>query len=137
MQEFELVRKFLVCDVDKNGELSDSGIPITAPFDADDKTIMRYLGLQFGWGMKHLGNGVYTNQYKKIRMKVDRADIDEIYYRTLFINRLFPELRTQQIMSMAAKKAGWKNDDLFYCEDATLIKGLQMVVDEYKKKSSA
>ena len=132
MQKFELVRKFLVCDVNKNGELSNSGIPIPAPFDADDKTVMNYLGLQFGWSMKPLGNGVYTNQYGKIRMKVYRTYIDEIYYRLLFINRIFPQIRTQQIMSMAANKAGWKNNDLFYCEDATLIKGLQMVVDEYK-----
>lgn len=37
-----------------------------------------------------------------------------------------PELRVCQIMSIAAHMAGWENDDLFYCPDSTILKGLEI-----------
>lgn len=38
-----------------------------------------------------------------------------------------PELRLCQILSIAAKKAGWKDNDLFYLEDKQLIEGLKIM----------
>ena len=35
-----------------------------------------------------------------------------------------PELRLCQILSIAAKEADWKDNDLFYCSDETILKGL-------------
>lgn len=46
------------------------------------------------------------------------------------IKQNHPELRICQIMSIAAKKADWFNDDLFYCPDDTLINGLEKVAEE-------
>lgn len=46
------------------------------------------------------------------------------------IKQNHPELRICQIMSIAAKKADWFNDDLFYCPDDTLIKGLEKAAEE-------
>lgn len=36
------------------------------------------------------------------------------------------ELRVCQIMSIAAHMGGWENDDLFYCPDAVILKGLEI-----------
>lgn len=45
-----------------------------------------------------------------------------------------PELRFQQIMSIAASEAGWTNNDLFYCPDDVLIKGLSSILEEVRTK---
>lgn len=39
----------------------------------------------------------------------------------------YPSLRLCQLLIFAAKTAGWENDDLFYCSDDTLVKGLEMI----------
>lgn len=43
------------------------------------------------------------------------------------IHQKHPELRVCQIMSVAAKYAGWENDDLFYCPDSVILKGLEIL----------
>lgn len=43
------------------------------------------------------------------------------------INQNNPELRLCQILSIAAKEAGWKDNDLFYLEDKQLIEGLKIM----------
>lgn len=48
------------------------------------------------------------------------------------VRAIHPELRVCQIMSIAAKKAGWKNYDLFYIPDEMLGDGLmQIIKDDY------
>lgn len=43
------------------------------------------------------------------------------------IKKVHLELRLCQILSIAANKAGWKDNDLFYCSDETILKGLQIM----------
>lgn len=45
-----------------------------------------------------------------------------------------PELRISQVLSISAKKAGWENDDLFYCPDDTLIDGLVLFLKEVRQE---
>lgn len=46
------------------------------------------------------------------------------------ISNCCPELRISQIMVNAAIKGGWNQNDIFYCPDDILLKGLQMIWDE-------
>lgn len=46
------------------------------------------------------------------------------------ISKRSPELRIGQTMVIAAKKGGWNQDDIFYCPDDILLKGLQILSDE-------
>jgi len=46
------------------------------------------------------------------------------------IRRCHPELRLCQILSIAAFKAGWTGNDLFYCPDDTILNGLKLLVGE-------
>lgn len=41
-----------------------------------------------------------------------------------------PELRLCQVLSIAAHKAGWTNEDLFYCPDSTILKGLELLAEQ-------
>lgn len=41
-----------------------------------------------------------------------------------------PELRLCQVLSIAAHKVGWANDDLFYCPDSTILKGLELLAEQ-------
>lgn len=41
-----------------------------------------------------------------------------------------PELRLCQLLYIAANKAGWSNDDLFYCPDDKLSDGLVKMLHE-------
>ena len=43
------------------------------------------------------------------------------------IKKFHHELRLCQILSIAANKADWKDNDLFYCSDETILKGLQIM----------
>lgn len=43
------------------------------------------------------------------------------------VKKVRPELRLCQILSIAANKSGWDNDDLFYCSDETILEGLQIM----------
>lgn len=45
------------------------------------------------------------------------------------VKKVRPELRLCQILSIAANKVGWKDNDLFYCSDETILKGLQIMKD--------
>lgn len=56
--------------------------------------------------------------------------MNEILSLIKVINNKYPMLRFQQMMSIAAQKAGWKDDDLFYCPDDTIIKGLKLMLEE-------
>lgn len=42
------------------------------------------------------------------------------------IHQKRPELRVCQIMSIAAQMGGWGNDDLFYCPNEVILKGLEI-----------
>lgn len=46
------------------------------------------------------------------------------------IKAIYPELRFQQIMTIAAQKADWKDNDLFYCPDEIILKGLTRFLTE-------
>lgn len=54
---------------------------------------------------------------------------ERIFAKIRMVHMNHPELRFNQIMSIAAKKAGWIGDDLFYCPDNTIEKGLDMLLD--------
>lgn len=41
-----------------------------------------------------------------------------------------PELRLCQVLSIAAHKAGWASEDLFYCPDSTILKGLELLAEQ-------
>lgn len=56
--------------------------------------------------------------------------MDEILSLTKVVHAIYPMLRFQQMMSIAAQKAGWKDNDLFYCPDDTIIKGLKLMLEE-------
>ena len=46
------------------------------------------------------------------------------------IHNRHPELRMCQVFSIAAFKAGWTDNDLFYCSDDTILNGLKLLVEE-------
>lgn len=46
------------------------------------------------------------------------------------IRQRHPELRLCQILSNAASKAGWDNNDLFYLPDDKLLEGLEILKKE-------
>ena len=46
------------------------------------------------------------------------------------IRHRHPELRLCQILSNAARKAGWDNNDLFYLPDEKLLEGLEILKKE-------
>lgn len=63
--------------------------------------------------------------------------IENIFQITMEIHKLQPELRFQQIMSIAAKYGGWKNNyDLFYCPDSVIAEGLSLFLQEVKENGS-
>lgn len=41
-----------------------------------------------------------------------------------------PELRMCQILSIAAHKAKFLNNDLFYCPDSTVCEGLGLILEQ-------
>ena len=47
---------------------------------------------------------------------------------------LYPELRIGQLFVNAAHKAGWEQDDIFYCPNTTLKKGIIMLIEERENK---
>lgn len=55
---------------------------------------------------------------------------ETIFNNVRVIHRQYPELRFQQIMTIAAQKAGWKDNDLFYCPDITIKQGLDIWLGE-------
>lgn len=44
-----------------------------------------------------------------------------------------PELRIGQIMIISAKKGGWTTDDIFYCPNEIILKGLKNMLIEGDK----
>lgn len=56
--------------------------------------------------------------------------MDEVLSLAKVASAIYPMLRFQQMMSIAAQKAGWKDNDLFYCPDDTIIKGLKLMLEE-------
>ena len=59
---------------------------------------------------------------------------ENIFCKVRAINTIHPELRFQQIMSIAAKKAGWNDNDLFYCPNEIILKGLTLFLEEYSSQ---
>lgn len=55
--------EFMVCDVLEDGTLSDLFFPVVHRSDATEADVMRAFGNQFGWMVRHMGNGIYENQY--------------------------------------------------------------------------
>lgn len=53
-------------------------------------------------------------------------EVPHILHALCEIHQRWPELRVCQTMSIAAQMGGWENDDLFYCPDAVILKGLEM-----------
>ena len=46
---------------------------------------------------------------------------------------LHPEWRVGQTMLIAARAGGWTSDDIFYCPDDTLTKGMEAIIKESKQ----
>lgn len=46
------------------------------------------------------------------------------------VRKLHPELRLCQVLSIVAHKAGWASEDLFYCPDSTILKGLELLAEQ-------
>lgn len=45
------------------------------------------------------------------------------------VKGLYPELRICQILSIAAHHGGWSDNDLFYCPDEVIEKGLNHMIE--------
>lgn len=58
------------------------------------------------------------------------AELVQIIGKVCEIVQKHPELRLCQIFSIAAKEAGWLNDDLFYLSDIELLKGLMKLSEK-------
>lgn len=56
--------------------------------------------------------------------------MDEILSLVKVVNAIYPMLRFQQMMSIAAQKAGWKENDLFYCPDDIIASGLKLMLND-------
>lgn len=56
--------------------------------------------------------------------------MDEILSLIEIVHAIYPMLRFQQMMSIAAQKAGWKENDLFYCPDDTIASGLKFMLND-------
>jgi hypothetical protein len=56
-------------------------------------------------------------------------DYRELYRKLAYAIRLYPELRIGQLLVNAAHKGGWEQDDIFYCDNKTLMDGLQIMID--------
>ena len=54
----------------------------------------------------------------------------EIVKMVFQIKHKHPELRICQILSNAAIKSGWNDNDLFYLSDKMLMDGLKILKDE-------
>lgn len=57
---------------------------------------------------------------------------EEIINYVRAIHQTHPELRFQQIIHIAADKAGWNSNDLFYCEDSVIKAGLEKWLGEFE-----
>lgn len=55
---------------------------------------------------------------------------ETIFRNVRAISQIHPELRFTQIITMAANRAGWKENDLFYCTNEMIEKGLEILVKE-------
>lgn len=60
----------------------------------------------------------------------EKMDFEECIRLLLNVHFIHPELRMCQVLSIAAHKAGWTNDDLFYCPDSTILKGLELLAEQ-------
>lgn len=58
---------------------------------------------------------------------------ETIFNNVRAIHAIYPELRFQQIMTIAAQRAGWKENDLFYCPDDVINQGLEKTLKEFIK----
>lgn len=58
---------------------------------------------------------------------------EEILYWIVNLAEKHKELRLCQLLCIAADKGGWKESDLFYCDDETLYYGLQKLRKELKE----
>lgn len=58
------------------------------------------------------------------------VEIIALVYAILYYH---PELRIGQILVTAAHKAGWKNDDIFYCDNTCLKDGLEIYLKEVER----
>lgn len=56
--------------------------------------------------------------------------MNEIIKYMFIIQSRRPELRVGQIMSIAAKKGGWNNNDIFYCSNDILETGFKKWLSE-------
>ena len=47
------------------------------------------------------------------------------------------QIRIGQLISNAARFGGWDSDDLFYCPDSTILKGLDEMCSKRRTKTAA
>lgn len=51
--------------------------------------------------------------------------------------KIYPELRFGQLISNAAFKGGWKDNDMFYCPDKIIADGLLKLLLQEEEKQDA
>lgn len=57
--------------------------------------------------------------------------MNNLIYLIKKVREQYPMLRIGQLLSLAAKRGGWEQDDLFYCPDEKIIKGLESMVSSF------
>lgn len=62
--------------------------------------------------------------------------MNEIIKYMFIIQSRHPELRVGQIMSIAAQKGGWNNNDIFYCSNDILKAGFRKWLSELFKNNT-
>ena len=60
---------------------------------------------------------------------------NEIMQLMYQVQQAYPMLRFAQIVANAAKLGGWEGDDVFYCDDKTMAKGLRILLRENESSS--
>lgn len=45
------------------------------------------------------------------------------------VNAIYPELRFYQLIHLAAMYGGWSKNDLFYCPDDVIVRGLKIMLN--------
>jgi hypothetical protein len=59
------MKKWLICNIDKKGKISEYGDPIMTENESDNNRAYYLFGLQFGFVMYLQNDGTAINQYDK------------------------------------------------------------------------
>ena len=73
-----------------------------------------------------------TNEKKVLMRNPDR--IPEMLNLLGVLWAKNPDARLGQLIATATWKGGWRQPDLFYCEDDATERGLRMMLDDYRRR---